>query len=596
MNVTSAVLLLPRDYDRIVDDELVQTLDHASMERRICPFPSKISGVGLQLASVGAGFSAAFLKTRASVSPHVRSACGYAIVNWLQSLVAPAGLVKNLNGATSKILNLDCGYMLSDWHVGLVALRLVLYLAGLIWMQLLIAGRLNLLEATSKQNYCSSCLRKLVWTQIAGTAAAALLALGLADAAEITVFSITFDGAYLVGAMCFLCNIGASILAIFALTQSFVQMRKVLCLAKIEDTPVAVQSSLRRARRFTALQVMGVSFSLILSVLVLAVALWSLQLDTMQSRDTMTWVSALVQFVDSLGNAFAALLLSGSHRLPEANSQPKEVGQQMPCCKSAAQPKEVGTKKTAWSRPWKEKVQELSSRGMTLCSLLQFCQEYLHEMPDWSYVSQEHMTRDVVRRAIIPLTSSEQCAYAVSALNRDGAQRATVMVTHNWGNSFRDLMGAVISDALQECSFKLASRLLEEDCAFLCAILDDIGELHERYWICAFAVNQHASICHTNPYDRDPVTNELHPVCSCSCVNIHDPDGKSDVSEINKFDDMMHHLKVTGGCRQVVAVDQALDLFRRAWCVAEIAEAKRLQMNQALKLLAVGSVFCLVPV
>ena len=27
-----------------------------------------------------------------------------------------------------------------------------------------------------------------------------------------------------------------------------------------------------------------------------------------------------------------------------------------------------------------------------------------------------------------------------------------------------------------------------------------------------------------------------------------------------------------------------LDLFRRAWCVAEIAEAKRLQMDQSLKL------------
>ena len=34
----------------------------------------------------------------------------------------------------------------------------------------------------------------------------------------------------------------------------------------------------------------------------------------------------------------------------------------------------------------------------------------------------------------------------------------------------------------------------------------------------------------------------------------------------------------------MIAVDQCLDLFSRAWCVAEIAEAKCLQMNQALKL------------
>ena len=31
-------------------------------------------------------------------------------------------------------------------------------------------------------------------------------------------------------------------------------------------------------------------------------------------------------------------------------------------------------------------------------------------------------------------------------------------------------------------------------------------------------------------------------------------------------------------------MDKSLDLFRRAWCVAEIAEAKRLHMEQSLKL------------
>ena len=28
-----------------------------------------------------------------------------------------------------------------------------------------------------------------------------------------------------------------------------------------------------------------------------------------------------------------------------------------------------------------------------------------------------------------------------------------------------------------------------------------------------FTVNQHRCICHNNPYDRDPLTNQLHPVC-----------------------------------------------------------------------------------
>ena len=595
VNATAAVLLFPRDYDRIVDSGVTSALtqDHILLERRVCPFPRKASFPGLQLASAGAGFAAAFLNKRAGASSHVRSACGYATINWLQSLFLPASLVQNLDGQASSSSNLDCGYMLSDWRSALVAFRLVLYLVGLFWMQLLVAGRLDLLEQTSKQNYCSSCLRKLVWMQACVTAVAALLPLGFGGQVEVTLLSMTFNGTFLVGSLSFVCNVGASALAIYALTQSFLQMRRVLRLAEMEDTPVAVQSSLKQAKRFTALQVMGVAFSLVLTVVVLSVALWSLRLDTMATRDTFTWLLAVVQCFDSFGNAFAALLLSGSHRLPKL--QPNQASQEMSCCKCEKEPLAGVAKVTEWSQPWKRKVEELSSRGMNLRSLLHFYQQDLRRIPDWKYVPREHKTRDVVRRAIIPLTSKEESAYAVSALNRGGAQRATVMVTHNWGNSYKDLLAAVVSDALEECSFKLAARLLEEDCEFLCAVVDEIGQLDDMCWICAFAVNQHASICHTNPYDRDPVTNELHPVCSCSCVNIHDPDGRSHMSEINKFDDMMYHLKATGGCRQVVAVDQALDLFHRAWCMAEIAEAKRLQMNQSLKLLggSVVSLLCL---
>ena len=145
-------------------------------------------------------------------------------------------------------------------------------------------------------------------------------------------------------------------------------------------------------------------------------------------------------------------------------------------------------------------------------------------------------------------------------------------------------MAAVISDALGESCFNLVAQLLEDDCDVLAGILARSSRLDDRYWICAFAVNQHMSICHSNPYDRDPLTTELHPVCNCKCVNISDPDGHSAPSEINKFDEMMSHLANTGGCRQVIAVDRSFDLFSRAWCVAEIAEGRRLHMSQSLKL------------
>ena len=289
----------------------------------------------------------------------------------------------------------------------------------------------------------------------------------------------------------------------------------------------------------------------------------------------------LIQAFDALGNAVAVLLLSGSHRMAKVE---RSQGSQCGCWK-VEKPEHSRNKQTSHEDVnWTRKVEELSMRGMTLRSLLQFYQENLPSMPDWKYAPREHKTRDVVRRAIIPLTSREECAFSVSAFNKDGPKRAQVMVTHNWGNSFSDLLAAVLSDALQECSFSLPAELLQEDCAFLQDLLAKMGRLDETYWICAFGVNQHISICHSNPYDRDPFTNQLHPVCHCNSTNIIDPDGRSASSEINKFDDMMSLLETTGGCRQVIAVDKSLDLFRRAWCVAEIAEAKRLQMDQSLKL------------
>ena len=158
------------------------------------------------------------------------------------------------------------------------------------------------------------------------------------------------------------------------------------------------------------------------------------------------------------------------------------------------------------------------------------------------------------------------------------------MVTHNWGNHFSHLMAAIISQALRECSYAMTAQMLDQDPDLICSILEQSGRLNDVYWICALSVNQHVCICHTNPKDKDPISGMLHPPCSCRLRNIVDPDGRSVESEINKFDDMMWHLARTGRCRHLIAVDQSMDLFNRAWCIAEIAEAKRLGMRQNLKL------------
>ena len=473
------------------------------------------------------------------------------------------------------------------WYSALAFCRLLLYLVASFWMQTLIASRLDLLEQSSNRSYRSGCFRRLMWAQVFGAAGVLLPIAGVLfysaynnsnNVTSIIIFATSMWSLIAIGGITLLCNWAASIVAICSFRKSYSELRRICRLAEANEAPISARSSLRRARRFAGLQGLGVSFSLLFTVLLVPARVFS---AVLYGYDSLKVVLFLIQAFDALGNAVAVLLLSGSHRMAKVE---RSQGSQCGCWKVEKAEHSRNQQTSHEDVNWTRKVEELSMRGMTLRSLLQFYQENLPSMPDWKYAPKEHKTRDVVRRAIIPLTSREECAFSVSAFNKDGPKRAQVMVTHNWGNLFSDLLAAVLSDALQECSFSLPAELLQEDCAFLQDLLAKMGRLDETYWICAFAVNQHISICHSNPYDRDPFTNQLHPVCQCNSTNIVDPDGRSASSEINKFDDMMRLLATTGGCRQVIAVDKSLDLFRRAWCVAEIAEAKRLQMDQSLKL------------
>ena len=553
-----------------------------------CPLKVRLFFFGLMLSSFAAGCVAAFLVRRAEASDHTKWACGYAIINWIQAMLGSLGMNNPAVVGNCRYGVIPPGWELGGtfWYSALALCRLLLYLVAAFWMQTLIASRLDLLEQSSNRNYRSSCFRRLMWAQVFGAAGVLLPIAGIiyqmntGDIYSYSILTTSLTSLMAIGGITLLCNAAASIVAICSFRKSYSELRRVSRLAEANEAPISARSSLRRARRFAGLQGLGVSFSLVFTLLLVPARVGSIILYDFDSYDALTVVLFLIQAFDALGNAVAVLLLSGSHRM--AKVERSQGSQRSWKVEKAEHSRNQQTSHEDVN--WTRKVEELSMRGMTLRSLLTFYQENLPSMPDWKYAPREHKTRDVVRRAIIPLTSSEECAFSVSAFNKDGPKRAQVMVTHNWGNSFSDLLAAVLSDALQECSFSLPAELLQEDCAFLQDLLAKMGRLDETYWICAFAVNQHISICHSNPYDRDPFTNQLHPVCQCNSTNIIDSDGRSASSEINKFDDMMRLLATTGGCRQVIAVDKPLDLFRRAWCVAEIAEAKRLQMDQSLKL------------
>ena len=399
-------------------------------------------------------------------------------------------------------------------------------------MQTLISSRLDLLEKSSKWNYRSACFRRLMWAQILGAAMALIPIAGILayfDTGRDFAVAICGCCLILIGSSTVLCNAAASMVAICSLVKSYLELRRICRLAEATEASTSAVSSLRQARRFAGQQATGVSFSLVFSLLLVPASFFGISAAWQAEYNMLDVACFFIQAFDALGNAVAVLLLSGSHRMSKA-----EVRLRGRCCKTGTRENvpQNSPLHLEIDSTWSRKVEELSMRGMTLRSLLQFYQEKLPSMPDWTYVPIEHKTRDVVRRAIIPLTSQEECAFAVSAFNRDGPRRAQVMVTHNWGNSFGDLLAAVLSDALQECSFTLPAQLLQEDCTFLQDLLAKMGCLDVTYWV--FATATHMTGTH------------LQTSCT-QCANMRassDKDKKHILGKIKDINDFNAKLQV----------------------------------------------------
>ena len=483
VNATASVLLWPADIEYPHGWNYggnyghYTRFDNGSEDPPPCPLKTRLFFFGLMLSSFGAGCVAAFLVRRAEASGHTKWACGYAIVNWIQAMLGSLGMNSLGEGVCRYGVIPGPEFGGEIWYSGLACCRLLLYLAASFWMQTLIASRLDLLEQSSNRDYNSIHFRTLMWAQVFGAAMAllpiALIFYGIThnngDGSDLqkpepTIVSlIGMFSLCAVGGITLLCNVAASIVAICSFRESFLELRGICRLAETNEASISARSSLRRARRFAGLQGVGVSFSLVFTFLLVPARVLAIIAVYIEKNEALVMVCFFIQAFDALGNAVAVLLLSGSHRM--AKVERSQRSQRSWKVKNPEHSR--NTQISHEDVNWTSKVEELSMRGMTLRSFLQFYQENLPLMPDWKYVPNEHKTRDVVRRAIIPLTSSEECAFSVSAFNKDGPKRAQVMVTHNWGNSFSHLLAAVLSDALQECSFSLPAQLMQEDCAFL---------------------------------------------------------------------------------------------------------------------------------
>lgn len=174
--------------------------------------------------------------------------------------------------------------------------------------------------------------------------------------------------------------------------------------------------------------------------------------------------------------------------------------------------------------------------------------------------------------------------------------RSTVpqtMVTHTWSGRWTDLVGTIVADALGLPEYGSCVRRLSPD--ELPALISELywkGLLDRTFFLCAISINQHRSICKfVSERHRDPVSKNLYAACSCKTPVFDSStpplrqDGLSISCEMNKFDDVMACVassQAKSVFRQLIAVDRDFMLFNRAWCVAELHRAGKLQLQQSM--------------
>eukprot|EP00928_Gymnodinium_smaydae_P062540 TRINITY_DN46381_c0_g1_i2.p1 TRINITY_DN46381_c0_g1~~TRINITY_DN46381_c0_g1_i2.p1 ORF type:complete len:691 (-),score=62.81 TRINITY_DN46381_c0_g1_i2:302-2068(-) len=275
---------------------------------------------------------------------------------------------------------------------------------------------------------------------------------------------------------------------------------------------------------------------------------------------------------------------------------------QLPLQHSTLDDIEVARQAHSWPSPRshhhdlerKETVEHLAERSIDVESLLQFYFKLGSSGGQMPHFSREFSTtNDVVRQAVIPMTRTHGgggTSYACFIKPNVGSELPSCMVSHTWTNSFTHFVGAVIADALGEEEYcAIVGRLCGSD-AHRQLLMSEVVEKrvsHKRYWICAFCVNQHRSICdslgrepplgteHHRRWDlvrRDSVTHEVFPLCNCGqAKHLNNSPSKC---ELDKFDEMMSLLsRRVPQFRLLVAVDASFAVFTRAWCVAELVEA-----------------------
>ena len=570
-----------------------------------------------------AGLAAMWLYLIAPTA-HTLFAAHFLCFNWLEGLVS----LSLLAALKERQIRVFLGSTTAKGSKGLWGLELALFFSGLrvflllgelIGLQLIIQNRLESIWPALNRPGCKLWLGRCLWIEI-GSYFGLIVSVffWLLNETHVVNFGYSFWGLFYVWTLlgCFgaipCCFFMWIVLVAVTLSRVVLMFHRAIGVSRQQGLAIAA-ISFQTCRGRSILQCAGVTISLATtSILTVVVGLFLPMLagpsDSYQNQGDPQFDAAIrgslnaAQCVNILVNAAGIILLSGASTLITSKGILRfpPLGCRCRCrfrkCCGApsvqSAPCRSTNLETAEEQDWEKKTRELANRGISLEELIVFYKG-LGDTIMPSFQPSVHTTNDVVRLAIIPLTFSSCSSYA-ELVNKGEKVLPKKMVTHNWSNLFRDLLASVIADAVGEHTFEFIAELLSDKAGV--EVMEDMlrvhGSIQETFWICAFAVNQHAGICGENPATTfDPVSGITHPICKCNKPKFFnkDPplnaDGKSIHCEMNKFDDMMALLASENpDFAEVVAVDASLDLFGRAWCVAELAEAHRMGMAQSLKI------------
>ena len=554
------------------------------------------SFIALMVSTGLAGLAAMWLYLIAPTA-HTLLAASFLCLNWVEGLVT----LSSIAAVRGTFIDGPSKQGLANF---LGVLRVFLLLCEILGMQFIIQHRLQSLWPALNRAGCkvrlARCLRMEVAIFILCFLSNFLVQMWFVLSVSKTkilnlVASVTSSLTYLSGPIFFICLLIWSVLTTVTLFRVVLMFHKALEVARQQG--LAVAATFQACHRRSSLQCTGVIISLTTSLMTAVVVGSSVN----RSSSSFALSFVVTQCINLLVNAAGIILLSGASSLITSKGTLRFPP--LRCCRCPCRFRRChgfqlfkslcrSNLKIDEENDWEKKTRELANRGISLEELLVFYKN-LGDTVMQSFQPSVHTTNDVVRLAIIPMTASSCSSYA-QLVNKGEKVLPKKMITHNWSNLFRDLLASVLSDALGEHTFEFIAGLLSDRAGV--EVLEEMlrvhGCLQETYWICAFAVNQHAGICGANPAGTvDPVTGLSHPTCQCSEPKFfnEDPplndDGKSIQCEMNKFDDMMALLaRENADFAEVVAVDASLDLFGRAWCVAELAEAHRMGMTQSLKI------------